>query len=101
MVLRYCICVYRAIPWRWPGRWVSPAGSEAGNPSESSSSLLRLAPRAASLIRIRIRYRQCCGAGAEGFLAGAGADLKFDLEPAPFLASEKWNDLKMLAPTYN
>ena len=37
------------------------------------------------------------------FLAGAGADLKFDLEPifwvgsGPFfLASQKWNDLKML-----
>ena len=51
---------------------------------------------------------QCCGAGAgrsRGFLAGAGADLKFELQPEPiflgrlrllFFASEKRNDLKML-----
>ena len=43
--------------------------------------------------------------GDEAFLAGAGADLKFELEPEPkfcvgsgffFLASEKRNDLKVL-----
>ena len=50
---------------------------------------------------------QCCGAGADrsrGFWVGAGADLKFNLEPEPiywigsglfFLAREKRNDLKM------
>ena len=50
-------------------------------------------------------YNQCCGAGrSRGFLAGAGADLKFELEPEPqsmgrlqllFFASEKRNDLKI------
>ena len=50
---------------------------------------------------------QCCGAGAgrsQGFLGGAGTDLKFDLKPEPiilgplrllFLARDKRNDLKM------
>ena len=50
---------------------------------------------------------QRCGSGAgwsRGFLAEAGADLKFELEPEPiflgrlrllFLASEKRNYLKM------
>ena len=34
----------------------------------------------------KTHYKQCCGAGASrsrGLLAGAGADLKFDLEPEP------------------
>ena len=51
---------------------------------------------------------QCCGDGAgrsRSFLVGAGADLKFELDPEPiflgrlrllFLASEKQNDLKMI-----
>ena len=57
---------------------------------------------------LAVTVMQCCGAGAEVFLAvaGAGADLKFELEPEPepnflgrlrlfFLAIEKQNDLKM------
>ena len=35
-------------------------------------------------------YKQCCGAGAgrsRGFLAGVGADLKFELEPIFWVGS--------------
>ena len=38
------------------------------------------------LFKLFFRFYQCCGAGvgrSRGFLAGAGADLKFELEPEP------------------
>ena len=54
--------------------------------------------------KITSSFIQFGGAGrSRGFLDGAGKVLKFDLESifwsAPFLASEKQNDLKMFTLT--
>ena len=73
---------------RWPPSSAAcswwPAAPGSGSWSSGPEEGRFCVPHFATFFHGRCSLNQCCGAGADrspDFLAGAGADLKFDLEP--------------------